>query len=261
MSEENDFSPSSSWAANHTGYRPGYLSQSPGNRQFEWDHQVTFQNTGRGTQGIDYRPFEERLLLRPSQVTNSISIDPFFRPTRFMIVNNRFNHGPESYPRIPPFLHQFRRMPVSQGTRYDSPMEINESNLTRADQETVLNNLHRQTYNHVPKMARRVNLYYRDLNRDANIKNKDEDGKNCAVCLEDFEHGEEVMVTTCKHMFHEECILPWVKNHGNCPVCRSALCESVRENRSAVLPANDSLFSDEILSLIRSVDEAFVPGA
>ncbi|XP_074290021.1 uncharacterized protein LOC141616780 [Silene latifolia] len=243
MSRENDFSPSSSWTVNHTGYRPG-------NGQFEWDHHAAFQNTRRTTPGTDYRPFEERFLLRPSGVTNSIPMDPpYSLPTRFIIVNNRLDHGPNH--RIPSFLRQFRHRPVSQGTRYAPPTEI-----TPEEQETVLTNLHRQTYNHVPKMARRVSLYYRDLNRDANVKNKDEDGKNCAVCLEDFEDGEEVMVTPCKHMFHEECIIPWVKNHSNCPVCRSALCKSAGENRSAVPPT-----TNDILSLIRAVDEAFVLGA
>ncbi|KAI4333826.1 hypothetical protein L6164_018587 [Bauhinia variegata] len=61
-------------------------------------------------------------------------------------------------------------------------------------------------------------------------KDKDEDGKRCAVCLEDFEPKEEVMLTPCNHIFHEDCIVPWLTSNGHCPVCRFVICEREREN-------------------------------
>ncbi|OWM73240.1 E3 ubiquitin-protein ligase RNF12-like [Punica granatum] len=42
----------------------------------------------------------------------------------------------------------------------------------------------------------------------------------CSMCLEDFEIGEEAKLTTCKHRFHEQCILSWLELHGTCPLCR-----------------------------------------
>ncbi|KAH9314912.1 hypothetical protein KI387_023539 [Taxus chinensis] len=45
----------------------------------------------------------------------------------------------------------------------------------------------------------------------------------CAVCKEDFGGGgggAEVKKMPCQHMYHSECILPWLARHNSCPVCR-----------------------------------------
>ncbi|KAI0334401.1 hypothetical protein GY45DRAFT_1295236 [Cubamyces sp. BRFM 1775] len=53
--------------------------------------------------------------------------------------------------------------------------------------------------------------------------------KDCAVCKEQFKLETEdpddqiIISLPCHHPFHENCILPWLKTSGTCPVCRYQL--------------------------------------
>ena len=49
----------------------------------------------------------------------------------------------------------------------------------------------------------------------------------CAICLEEFTHGEEVDVLPCddNHIFHVDCIAQWLESQTVCPVCRSIIVE------------------------------------
>lgn len=245
------------------GYRDPQLN---GDEQLRWDqHSISRDNPRSNTQ-TGYRPFEERAATRPFGQTR-IPSDPY-PATRIIIVSNNTGHGMS--PRLPQSSHGL--MPRFIGhENMPVPTETDGSKLTKEEQEIVLKKLKKQIYNPMPKiLARRVSLYYRDLNRELNntkaLENhKDEEGKSCAVCLEDFEPKQEVMLTPCSHMFHEECIVPWVRDHGQCPVCRASFYER-RENGSALInnrqvviqPAGQRvLFSDELLSLFQAVDEAF----
>ena len=47
------------------------------------------------------------------------------------------------------------------------------------------------------------------------------DENMCPVCKDEFKEGAEIMETPCKHWFHKECLLPWLKVSNKCPNCRS----------------------------------------
>ncbi|WVR07511.1 hypothetical protein IAU60_004553 [Kwoniella sp. DSM 27419] len=47
--------------------------------------------------------------------------------------------------------------------------------------------------------------------------------KDCPVCKDDFAVGDQVVRIPCAHIFHPDCLVPWLKTNGSCPVCRFSL--------------------------------------
>ncbi|CBZ51705.1 Os05g0488800 protein, related [Neospora caninum Liverpool] len=50
----------------------------------------------------------------------------------------------------------------------------------------------------------------------------------CAICQEDYRREDVVHRLTddssqCSHIFHRQCIIPWLEQHNSCPVCRFEL--------------------------------------
>jgi len=51
---------------------------------------------------------------------------------------------------------------------------------------------------------------------------------SCTICLDEFNEGETVNETNCKHMFHKNCMETLLNNKiKNCPVCRRDLREEI----------------------------------
>lgn len=175
-----------------------------------------------------WSPLEERLLL---------SLAGFPRqppPLQILVLDDEIARELNRRPREP------LTAIAGPWTRQASPYQ-EQSKLTQDEQKVALQKLKKEIYNPMPKIiSRRLSLFYQD-NDSYHVSEKrkeHEDLKRCAICLEDFEPREQVLLTPCNHMFHEDCIVPWVKNHGQCPVCRFAICDRMKQSTA---PSNNNM--------------------
>jgi hypothetical protein len=66
--------------------------------------------------------------------------------------------------------------------------------------------------------------------------NHGEDQEQCAICLVEYEAGDEISWShnkSCTHAFHRECIIDWLISHDECPCCRHpylSLCDDDDDN-------------------------------
>ncbi|XP_057525601.1 E3 ubiquitin-protein ligase RING1-like [Amaranthus tricolor] len=49
------------------------------------------------------------------------------------------------------------------------------------------------------------------------------ESNSCAVCMNEFELALKVKQMPCKHLYHSDCLVPWLQLHNSCPVCRFEL--------------------------------------
>ncbi|XP_038652133.1 E3 ubiquitin-protein ligase RNF130 isoform X4 [Scyliorhinus canicula] len=51
-------------------------------------------------------------------------------------------------------------------------------------------------------------------------KETDPEYDHCAVCIEGYKSKDVVRILPCKHVFHKQCVDPWLNEHCTCPICK-----------------------------------------
>jgi Ring finger domain len=55
----------------------------------------------------------------------------------------------------------------------------------------------------------------------------------CTVCQDQFEGDDVLLQLPCRHHFHLDCIVPWLKDSKMCPVCMTEVAEAPADAGSA----------------------------
>ncbi|KAI0244072.1 hypothetical protein L0F63_002471 [Massospora cicadina] len=67
--------------------------------------------------------------------------------------------------------------------------------------------------------------------------------QHCTVCLEDWEHNQLALEMPCRHLYHKDCLLPWLERANTCPSCRYPLFTEDEEYNKKVEIDISSRFS------------------
>ena len=49
--------------------------------------------------------------------------------------------------------------------------------------------------------------------------------KSCPICCEDYQKGDDIAWSKnekCHHAYHVDCLLEWLAQHNDCPMCRES---------------------------------------
>ncbi|KAI3633504.1 hypothetical protein MIR68_008451 [Amoeboaphelidium protococcarum] len=79
---------------------------------------------------------------------------------------------------------------------------------------------------------------------------------NCSICIDDFEEGNELKVLQCGHVFHSDCLQPWLcEKSGVCPLCKLNIAQefwAVRDTGDKQdangLPIDENMHRDRSLT-------------
>eukprot|EP00035_Acanthoeca_spectabilis_P010399 m.184260 g.184260 ORF g.184260 m.184260 type:complete len:249 (-) comp15008_c0_seq3:249-995(-) len=78
------------------------------------------------------------------------------------------------------------------------------------------------------------------------------DNVSCTICLIDFKDTDRVLKLECSHLYHRECLVPWLTQQATCPLCRHRVGPGPSD------PTVDGSQSDDSIHLARMLAH-FVP--
>ena len=84
---------------------------------------------------------------------------------------------------------------------------------------------------------------------DYTLTHEENKSKECFICMENFVENEVITKIKCDHIFHKDCIKPWLcKQSTKCPICRVEVDKGtpIFNNLSTNNNINEDLINDAI---------------
>ncbi|KAH8741902.1 ring domain protein [Cryptosporidium ryanae] len=189
-------------------------NQGP-NNQFQNDNARTAANVNNSSSNINLQQGEQQLPGGGNSITfqrigYQNSSVPNSSSTAFVVGMNG----------------EFRELPLAEmlsGNAISTLVETMENALAVALSTEDPNN----RFGSPPASVQVVEQLPRETVSESNIA-KIKLGGPCAVCQDEYNIGDEIMgltrdVEVCPHLFHVNCLMPWLNQHNSCPVCRFEL--------------------------------------
>lgn len=107
--------------------------------------------------------------------------------------------------------NEFIDYAVDRPDYYQFLFTINQGNKTKSATQQQLQKLKQhqqlyQTYKHAKKS-----------------KQQQQTQKDCSICMSEFESDDKIIQLQCKHIFHSDCIIQWLKEKRICPNCKKPI--------------------------------------
>lgn len=127
-------------------------------------------------------------------------------------------------------------LPGGEPRQYEDWLEVIErmgGNVNRGASETEIGNLPSEKYRKGCLERNRMKRQMKEGGQDGRGRASSsrgegeggdmEEGDKCAICLGEYEEGEEVKTLPCFHIFHSECVDRWLKVNKICPFCKQSI--------------------------------------
>jgi len=91
--------------------------------------------------------------------------------------------------------------------------------------DNLVNSLNTQLINQESVIVCLTDEEFNNLNKDSWSSEKYK-YNDCTVCGDNFKDEQDIIILPCEHIYHNECIEPWLcKNSNKCPVCRKEVAK------------------------------------
>lgn len=77
---------------------------------------------------------------------------------------------------------------------------------------------------------------------------------SCNICMETILSDD--FTTSCNHIFHNKCMVPWMLTHNTCPCCRYSIgTDSLPKKKKYMVRLLDKIEDGDINSLFTRIDD------